>query len=278
MTITIVNADLLTEDQYVSGFVGCVEGAWDWYKRYLETEGASPTRFFKLVKAQCDERGIECPVKLKTLQNKAGIWRRDGDVPPAKGKGLEGGRGSASYRLKQSNPDSGFPVENSKPKSNAVNPEEVSAFNEMTEVLEATMNENQSLLNEVAELRNQLSTLSENDEPQSIRQQQQLEDSSGLALVEISTESGMDPHTPPPINYDWHPGVQMDSEERRDIIRIGRLVDEIGAIQKKYAFTGKLGPREWEQIYGGLQAVSAVANAQRRYRPGSAASRVIDIG
>jgi hypothetical protein len=69
------------------------------------------------------------------------------------------------------------------------------------------------------------------------------------------------------IDFDWHPGVAVGSEARNDVNRILGLIDSIHAIQERYAFTGKWGPNEWSSILGGLQAIEAVASAQRRFRP-----------
>ena len=71
----------------VDGFVQAASDADAWFKEYLMTEGASPTAFYKSVEAACVKKGIPCPVKLKTLQNKAGQWRSLRLVPPAVGQG-----------------------------------------------------------------------------------------------------------------------------------------------------------------------------------------------
>lgn len=149
-----------------------------------------------------------------------------------------------------------------------VNPDEVKAFNDMTDVVEELLNENAALRAELNELKN---TLTNDNDP--VHQH-----TSRLATYGTGEGSELDESTAPPIDFDWHPGVQMDSEERRDCNRIGELFNEIGSIQRKYAFTGRLGPTEWCSIFGGLKRLAACADAQRRYRPGSESTAVIDVG
>ena len=131
----------------------------------------------------------------------------------------------------------------------------------------------------IAELTAQIANLTQtlNDVSQS-QQPTELGSPSGLTADEISAGSEHVQSAAPPIDYDWHPGIQMDSEERKDVNRINRLVNEINNIQGKYAFTGRLGPAEWSSILGGLQAVAACADAQRRFKPRAESGPVIDIG
>lgn len=270
--------------------------------------GASPTRFFKEVEQECQKNGIECPVKLKTLKNKAGIWRSKGEVPPAQGLGLEGGRGSVSHREKKSKPESGFVVENSSPLDSKLTKSEQLldaakqrrdvAQEEWNAVLENHSNQTthvvtdeeleafQTAIDSVREwqtlatqLAEEVTRLQEKDSTQSTNDLNPvLEIASRLSDSGSGSGPKLDESIPPPIDFNWHKGIPLDSKEREDANQIGRLIDAIGLIQKEYAFTGIWGPHEWTSILAGLNRLTACASAQRRFKPGSQPGPVIDIG
>jgi hypothetical protein len=148
-----------------------------------------------------------------------------------------------------------------------VNPVEVKAFNDMTDVVEELLKENAALRAENIELRNTLK-----NDINSVH-----EHASRLADHGFGERPELDEGDAQEIDYDWHPGIQVGSPEREDANRIGRLIDEIGSIQRQYAFTGIWGPHEWESIAGGLEGIAACAIAQRRFRPRSESGTVIDV-
>lgn len=162
-------------------------------------------------------------------------------------------------------------VENPEPLSDGaddVNLEETTVFNDMTEVLEDTMKERDELVLEVAMLRQQLANLKQNNDVSESQQSAELGSTSGLAPVEIYAGPEHGESSPPPIDYDWHGGMEVGSPECKDFNKVGRLVDEISEIVGRHYLKGLWGPREWESILGALGGPAAVANAQRRFRPG----------
>ena len=248
-----------------------------------------------IVEAWCkseDEGGLGLPIEdlasainrsPKTLKSDyVSVLRKQGRLPQAR----QGNRSELRCRA------SGTSVENSTEKistvhttrdSNEVNRIELQAVEELREshadmvaALEQVVAEQAA---EIQSLKRKLSTL-ENDSisTQQLQQQRGLEHTSGLSPIQVQEGPEHDPYDLPPIDYDWHPGIQVGTKEREDANRIGRLLDEIGRIQVEYAFTGIWGPHEWESILAGCNRLAACAAAQRRFRPGSQSGPVIDIG
>lgn len=281
MTLSTANeVRLYSEQECINGFVDAVGKSWEWYKRYLQTPEASPTRFFKQAEARCKELGIECPLKLKTLQNKAGIWRSKGEVPPAEGKGLQGGRGAKSHRDKNGNPESGFAVENS--------PEKISPAHERDEIdemLDAQMDaaenmhsvtrdyiaalekitESQQL--EIENLKSEILTLKANDNSTVRLLRPGLEGEAASEEVSVCKRPEHDSYTPPPIDWNWHPGIQVGTPECDDFNEVCHRISDISDRLGKYYLKGIWGPKEWAVILGHLKGPSDIANAQRRFRP-----------
>lgn len=108
-----------TIDECASGFVQSAIDADAWFKAYMSQKGASATVFYRKVEAICAKQGIEVPVKLSTLKNKAGKWRSLREIPQA--KKLDG-----ATRKKKS-PHRANSVENSTPTQSSPSDDSLSA-------------------------------------------------------------------------------------------------------------------------------------------------------
>ena len=163
-----------------------------------------------------------------------------------------------------------------KEETNEVNEEQIAAIEsgkkadaEYIAQLEAVIREQAA---EIEALENELSSLTQHGINQPVRL-----GSAPTEEIQILKRPEHDENPLAPIDYNWHPGVQMGTKECDDFNRCGRLIDEVASIIHEYFLEGKFGPREWESLAGALGGPYDTCLAQRRFRPRPEQGPVINI-
>ena len=130
---------------------------------------------------------------------------------------------------------------------------------------------------EIERLKQTLSTQSKNDTSSVRLLRPELEGEPSTQEITVYARPEHESYIAPPIDWNWHPGLEVGSEACNDFNDICHRISDIDDRLSKYFLTGIWGPREWAAILGHLQAPSDRANAQRRFRPKGDDGKLIKV-